>query len=352
LLVALALSLLANALAVWVAILTGAFGVGRGPGTITPVVLEPLSAAAWEQNRSAAPLPSLPRQQPKIPPPRRDGTLVELPPETPGARKEPPPEDARFLAERDQRVEKETVSRMARGHAGPVAPVPVPGSPGAPEPSPSRRKSEAELLAKAERAAGEERPQGDGPPAFRRRERGEAQGAAQARPGGEKESDAADRPDLAVRPEAIARIAAGPNMDGFGRVDEGEVTALNTREFKYATYMNQIRRRIGEAWYPRVDEAMRSRDPEGKSFFYKERTVTLGVTLDLSGRVTDLDVLETSNIDFYDRLAIASVRQAQPFLNPPPGMFEHDGLARFPFSFTVYPADRRGVLFWRPPVGE
>jgi hypothetical protein len=33
-------------------------------------------------------------------------------------------------------------------------------------------------------------------------------------------------------------------------------------------------------------------------------------------------------------------------------MFERDGFARFPFSFTVYPADRRGVLFWRPPTDE
>jgi TonB family protein len=357
LLVALALSLLTNVAGVKVAQVTGAFAVGHGQAIITPVSLAPLSASDWEHNRAATPLapkPPPPRFEPKVPPPdERDGTLVELPPETPGAKKEPPPAGAQFLAERNQRVDKETVSRFAQGHAGPVAPVPQAGSPGTAEAAksaPTQEKQEAQQLARAERARGEERPPGDGPALFRYR--GTAQGAEQGRPGGETEREAKERVDLSIRAESVARIAAGPNMDGFGKVDEGDVTALNTREFKYATYMNQIRRRIGEAWYPRVDEAMRSRDPEGKSFFYKQRTVTLNVTLDLSGRVTELDVAETSNIDFYDRLAISSVKQAQPFLNPPAGMFERDGVARFPFSFTVYPADRRGNLFWRPPVDQ
>jgi TonB family protein len=353
LLVARARSLLANAAAVWLSLVSGAFGVPRRPVVVTPVELAPLSAADWERNRAARPPPR--SFEPKLPPPDERGTVVELPPEVPGAKPEPPPQGARFLAERNQRVEKESVSRYAHGHAGPVLPVPQAGSPGsagAAAVAPGKKpEAEPQRLARAEKPRGEEIAPGEGPSLERRAGEPGGEGRRQ-RPGAERgEADPA-RPDLAVRPESIARVAGGPNMDGYGQAEEGEVTALNTREFKYATYMNRVRRRIGEAWYPKIDEAMRTRDPEGKSFFYKDRTVTLGVTLDLSGRVTDLRVLHSSNVDFFDRIALASVQQAQPFPNPPPGLFERDGFARFPFSFTVYPADRRGVLFWRPPVDE
>jgi TonB family protein len=351
LLAALLLSLLANVLIVWIALLTGAFRVGT-PAHITPVGMTALSPSEWEHNRSAAPAPRPPPARPPPqppPPPQRGGTIVELPPVVPGARNEPPPDDAKFLAERNQHVDKETVSKFARGHAGPVLPVPQQASPGKQASGSGKPEQKQEKLALAKPRTGDgpglSRAVGEGTEDVERRASEGSSGPDGGPPG-------PHRPDLSVGPESLARIAGAPNMDGFGQAEEGDVTALNTREFKYATYMNQIRRRIGEAWYPKIDDAMRARDPEGKSFFYKQRTVTVGITLDLAGRVTDLSVIQSSNIDFFDRIAVAAVRQAEPFLNPPPGMFEHDGVARIPFSFTVYPSDRRGSLFWRPPVGE
>jgi len=352
LLAALLLSLLANVLIVWIAFVAGVFRLAP-PGHITPVAMASLSAAEWEHNRAASPAPRPPAQRPPAPqpppPPPNGGTVVELPPNVPGAKNEPPP-SAKFLAERNQHVEKETVSKYARGHAGQVLPVPQEGSPG--RPASGSGKEEQKQQQKQRLALAHPMP-GDGPG------RGPTEGGEHGSKDGTSSSPSPDsgpsgpvRPDLTVGPESLAKIAGAPNMDGFGQAEEGEVTALNTREFKYATYMNQIRRRIGEAWYPKIDEAMRTRDPEGKSFFYKQRTVTIGITLDLSGHVTDLAVVHSSNIDFFDRIAVASIRQSEPFLNPPPGMFDRDGVARIPFSFTVYPADRRGALFWRPPVGE
>jgi len=346
LLAALLLSLLANTLIVWVAYVAGVFRLAPS-GHITPVAMASLSPAEWEHNRAAAPAPRPTPQRPPAPqpPPPNGGTVVELPPEVPGAKNEPPP-NAKFLAERNQHVEKETVSKYARGHAGEVLPVPQQGSPGRPASgSGKEEKKEQQKLALAHPTPG------DGPGRTEGSEHGVKDGtAAKSSPDGGPPGQ--NHPDLTVGPESLARIAGAPNMDGFGQAEEGEVTALNTREFKYATYMNQIRRRIGEAWYPRIDEAMRTRDPEGKSFFYKQRTVTIGITLDPAGHVTDLAVVHSSNIDFFDRIAVASIRDSEPFLNPPPGLFDRDGVARIPFSFTVYPADRRGALFWRPPVGE
>ena len=75
----------------------------------------------------------------------------------------------------------------------------------------------------------------------------------------------------------------------------------------------------------------------------------LGLTIDAAGNVKDLLVMQSSNVDFFDRLAMSSVRAAQPFPNPPRGMFHAEGEVRIPFSFTMFPGDRRGLLFWRPP---
>jgi TonB family protein len=357
LLFALALSLAVNGLLLWLAILTGAFEIGKGVRIVSPVALAPLSASDWERNRAAPPPrpPPVARPPPQAPPPsERPGQVVELPPETPGARNERPA-DARFLAERNQTVEKETVSKYARGHAGNVLLQPQQGSPGAPAPTP-KQPAPGPKVASAQRPKGAPDPGGQPSSEWRLQKQGAADGveglAARLGPRGGGGPPGPEQLDLSVTPETIARIGGAPNMDGYGEVQEGEITSLNTREFKYATYMNQIRRRIGEAWYPKVDEVVRARDPEGKSFFYKQRAVTLSVILDTSGRVSDIQVTRSSNIDFFDRLAISSVKQAQPFLNPPPGLFDPDGYARIPFGFILYPSEHGGTTFWRPPTGE
>jgi TonB family protein len=77
--------------------------------------------------------------------------------------------------------------------------------------------------------------------------------------------------------------------------------------------------------------------------------VVLAVTLDASGELRDLSVVRSSAVDFVDRIAMASVREAQPFPNPPQGLFEGQERARIPFAFTIYPAERRPALRWRPP---
>ena len=140
-------------------------------------------------------------------------------------------------------------------------------------------------------------------------------------------------------------------MDGVGEgLEEGEATWLRSREFKYATFMNRMRQEIGQQWYPRVRDAQRDRDPDGSLFFYKERTVVLGLTLDTDGNVKDLSVLESSSVEFFDRVAVSSVRAAQPFPNPPLGMFHSESQVRIPFSFTMYPGSGRAALFWRAPA--
>jgi TonB family protein len=139
-------------------------------------------------------------------------------------------------------------------------------------------------------------------------------------------------------------------MDGHREVDEGDETALSSREFRFATFLNQMRSAIGDVWYPSVETAIRERDPEGKDVFFRERTVVLELTLGPSGELRRLAIAESSRVPFVDEVAVAAVRKAQPFSNPPHAMFGPGGEARIPFAFTVFPFDRRGVVQWRPPA--
>jgi TonB family protein len=345
-------SLALNAALFEALVAAGAFSF-KPPPEKTRVSMAPLSASQWEANRAiAGARPPAARPQPTPPPPENDqmnGRVVELSPDQKAADKPPP--NSRFLSDRNTQVEKETVSRHAGNYAR-VAPKPEAGSPGKAQPQPPPKPAQRDVQpgGKEPGAPGREGAPGDrvalAKPggALRLPELGE---------GGQRGRRGETGPDLSVSHEAMARIAGGPSYDGVKEgLPEGDETWLNAREFKYATFMNRMKSEIAQQWFPRVRDAQQARDPEGRLYFYKERTVILGLTLDTNGNVKDLSVLQSSNVDFFDRAAMTSVQAAQPFPNPPRGMFHEDQQVRIPFSFTMFPGDRHGLLFWRPPGGN
>jgi TonB family protein len=334
---ALVASFALNAALLWALAVSGAFRLEPAKDSAR-VALARIDSARWEANRAVAP-PEAARAREDEP----TGRVVELSPEQKAS--ETPPDSARFLSDRNTRVEKQTVSRHAGNHPR-VAPRPEPGSDEAPKSggegraSRSERGSPGREGARGERVA-TARPSGE----LRLPELGEGGDGARA------DGDRGGEADLSLSSETLRRIAGGPSMDGVGEgLEVGEETWLESREFKYATFMNRMRREIGQQWIPRVRDAQRERDPDGSLFFYKERTVVLGLTLDTDGNVRDLSVLESSSVEFFDRVAVTSVRAAQPFPNPPQGMFRSEPAVRIPFSFTMYPGDGRAALFWRPPA--
>jgi TonB family protein len=286
-------------------------------------------------------------------PPRRapdpEGEVVELSPDQPPASE--PPDSARYLSDRNTRVDRETASRHG-GQYPRLAPRPEAGAAGrrggiAGAPGPRRDGAEAQRQGRSASPEQRARRRDEALALLRPEEAGDV---AARRPGAERsEEPRGGDGSLGVGEDAASRIAGGPNLDGHREVEEGEETWLSSREFRFATYLNQMRREIGDEWYPRVRAAVRDRDPSGGSFFYRERTVVLSLALDPSGELKDVSVLRSSTLPFVDEIAIASVRQAQPFPNPPRAMFEEGAPVRVPFAFTIYPAEGRGVLRWRPP---
>lgn len=351
-LVALLASALLNALTLWWLEAAGAFSAPR-PVERTAVALAPVAPRAWAENR---------RVEPAQPPPAaEDGRVIEQPPEQPPSDR--PPEASRFLSDRNVRVEREKVSRDA-GRYPRLAPRPEAGDTGPRSPRVAGRAAPAgeaarpprprgtgslpgERVARAEGLAVPSAPDADSPAGADRPVPPPPGAAAPGAPG-----RPATPPDLRPSAESLARIAGGPSMDGYRDAEEGDATALSSREFRFATFLNQMRSAIGDVWYPSVEAAIRERDPEGKSFFYRERTVVLVLTLGPEGELRRLSVSESSQVPFVDEVAVAAVRKAQPFSNPPRAMFGPEGEARVPFAFTVFPFEHRGVLRWRQPVSR
>jgi TonB family protein len=348
------------------------------------VAMAPLSQDAWAANRQildgsrppppapAPPKPAAPRtpapapppataQAPAAPPQQMPGQVVDVAP----SKDAQPPKDTRFLAESNNTVEKETVSRFRKLDYEKAAPMPTQnkvkeqapgprgqqaskdsppgteggdtrkaGSPGkladtAPKPSPDK-------LAMAVSPDGlidsKQKPQDPGSdrkktPLEELGDGGEG-GEGAARPGA-----SGGKPILTPSSAFYDRLTAAPAPDHVEGVDVGDATFLNTREWKFAGFFNRVKQNVAENWDPM--SAASVRDPTGSRYFQKDRTTVLMVTLNAQGGVTEIKVARSSGLDFLDQTTIDAFEKAQPFVNPPTGLADAKGDIRFTFGFHV-----------------
>lgn len=360
-LLALAISLVVNVLVVTQ--LDASWLVHQPAAVRRDVAIAPLAAADWEANRTVrptAPLPAAP--QPAPPPldaPNPRGQVVRVDPSTSGEAK--PPRDARYLAEEDRTVAKETKARLVPGNddlpivpnaagaatsgAGGQAPRTVVAAKG---PKGPERPAERAEAAKAERreagAGGASRPERPGEV---------AQAPATARPpeaGGGADGAAgagAFDPRLSLDAATAAKVLGRSMGQGLDDVEEGDGTFLNTRAWKYATYFNRIQESVGNAWKPTRE--IQRRDPDLSLYLFKDRLTVLSITLDATGALRDVKVVRSSNVDFLDRLAVEAFEKAQPFDNPPAGLLNAQGELRYVFGFHVQ-GERPGLRLYRGPA--
>jgi len=355
------------------------FAAAKEP--VRPVALAPLSAESWAANRritdgsrvappqAALPLPP-PVAAPAPPPPKMPGQVVDVAPSP----NDKPPANTRFVAESNNTVEKETISRFRRAGYERAAPTPSQKEAAPPAESPHRgqlAKAEASTgtggdarrpgapgpaapLSRAPQPAREQvalqDPEGLKPPEPPRESRpGSLERAAGAGgEGGEGAPHAGTGGQPILRPTAAFydKLQGGPAPDHVEGVDVGDATFLNTREWKYASFFNRVKQAVSEHWDP--TSAVRSRDPSGEKFFYKDRTTLLAVTLNDQGTLTDVRVARSSGLDFLDQTAVDAFQKAQPFPNPPQGLVDGRGEISFQFGF-ILETGGGGFRFFRGP---
>ncbi len=331
------------------------------PPSETDIDVVPVQSESWEKNRTAAPPPpaSSHANNSDKPPPKEtlpSGQIVDV-----AAGNHERPDDPKYLAEHDNRVAKETRAREQTPFYAQAMPrqtnvqetaqdKQVKGNQGTTADEIDKTQKQKTQVADHEipktvvtpkvatfekSEDGEARAPGDSSNTNGLSERLRLKpgmlAAAEDQPGSDGKAgvpDAPEHPGSAGVPGAA--VGAAPN--DFLQVPVGDGTFLNTREFKYASFFNRVKQRVGEQWSP--SDVLRRRDPRGRTSVHTRVTV-VDVTLDTEGRISDIQVNRSCGIDFLDEEAVAAFQRAQPFPNPPTGLFDGDGHIRFRFGFHL-----------------
>ncbi len=153
----------------------------------------------------------------------------------------------------------------------------------------------------------------------------------------------------ALRPTfgASAQISGSPSRDWVEGVPEGEGTFLNTKEFKYATFIYRVGDSVVPYWESYLDTEYRRRDPSGRIYGQKDRSTLIQIELNLAGELEDVHVSTGSGVDFLDEVVIRAIRKAEPFPNPPRAMADPDGKIRLSYKFIVSMRPKSGLGMFR-----
>jgi len=115
----------------------------------------------------------------------------------------------------------------------------------------------------------------------------------------------------------------------------GEQTHLNTTEFKYYGFYHRIKQKLEQHWGASLQEKMERIYKSGRQVAAMDNRITsLVVMLDGKGNIVEVQISSTSGVRELDDAAIESFNKAGPFPNPPQGMLEN-GVARIEWGFVV-----------------
>lgn len=134
-----------------------------------------------------------------------------------------------------------------------------------------------------------------------------------------------------------AKSAEASRTDDYLRdLERGAETMLNTREFKYFTYYQRIRRQLSMYWEPKVRDKLTKMFRRGRTIASDQDHVTkLLIVLNEKGTLVRVQVLSASGVADLDDAATEAFRSAAPFPNPPAGIVESDGTVKIRWDFVL-----------------
>lgn len=125
------------------------------------------------------------------------------------------------------------------------------------------------------------------------------------------------------------------NNDFVEEVPLGDMTNLNTTEFKYYGFYHRIRQKLEQYWGSTIQSKAKNLYRSGRRLPASENLITaITVTLDDHGNILDIKIEGTSGIRELDQAAIESFNKAGPFPNPPKGLLI-GGRAVIQWGFVV-----------------
>lgn len=130
-------------------------------------------------------------------------------------------------------------------------------------------------------------------------------------------------------------LGLSQNNDFVEDVPLGDVTNLNTVEYRYYGFYHRIKQKLEQYWGNSLRKKAEALFKQGRRIPASENRITsLTITMDSMGDIVDIKINATSGVRELDDAAIESFKQAGPFPNPPKGMMK-DGLAQIEWGFVV-----------------
>lgn len=282
-----------------------------------------LGGYAWSRYARALP-PATPKSLVILePPPRRekkpeeeqkddtpDGQIVE----TAKPKIDKRPDDAKFLAQYDNVVPKETRSERFK-----VNPKVV--SPKFSEESKAEQKEREDLHVNKDST---------GATAGGHQFDPARDGVMAAVPSKWKVTNEQGLADPVLASRLKAALSGAPQNDLLD-VQIGDSTQLSTKEVLFAAYLLRIRRLVNFYWEQNLDNL-----PSSTRVARPEYTTGVMVTLNGDGAVERIDVTQKSGLPVLDDCVTQAYRIAGPFPNPPEQLIAKDGRAYLPLmTWTV-----------------
>lgn len=127
------------------------------------------------------------------------------------------------------------------------------------------------------------------------------------------------------------------NDDYLKDVDPGLQTLLNTREFKYHSYYSRIRRQLEFHWEGQVRSQLTKyfKTNRRPASLNEDKITTVILELNSAGLLVKLNLMTSSGLQELDSAAIEALRAAAPFPNPPQGLIEEDGTVKIRWDFVL-----------------
>lgn len=125
------------------------------------------------------------------------------------------------------------------------------------------------------------------------------------------------------------------NSDFVEDIPLGDMTNLNTTEFKYYGFYHRIRQKLEQHWGTSIKDKAKNLYRSGRRMPASENLITsVSVTLNERGQIIDMQIEGTSGVRELDQAAIESFNKAGPFPNPPKGLLV-GGRATIQWGFVV-----------------
>jgi hypothetical protein len=135
-------------------------------------------------------------------------------------------------------------------------------------------------------------------------------------------------------PEGQRRQISSTN-DHVEDIPLGDMTNMNTVEYKYYGFYHRIRQRLEQFWGRSIQEKAAHLAKNGRRVPASDELITaLVITLDDHGEIVAIKVKGTSGIKELDDAAIESFNDAGPFPNPPKDLVV-DGKVTLEWGFVV-----------------